>query len=274
MAAGVQTLHRGVRRVRDSRTLGRLARIGLLGRGVFYILLSYLASRVALHRGGRQANANGALMDVARTPAGGVLLAVAAAGFAAFGVVRLAGACGDRQTGRWRRLSTAGQGLVYVALAAATTSFLLGRHTTGSEQQQRQTTAGLLGLPVGRWLVALVGVVVLAVCCWQIRVALNLDYTDSLDTARMPRPVRLLTRVAGSVGIVARAATFAPIGGFFLLAAARANPRKAEGLDAILLRLTGSWAGSALVLAVALGFLIFAAYTFIEAGYRRVQAGR
>lgn len=266
-AAGV------VRRIRRNRGVARVARLGLVGRGAFYLILAYLSARVALGAGHRQANANGALTGVAGSVLGRLLLLAAAVGFTAFAVARLAGAYGDRRAGRLRRLSTAGQALVYLVLAAGTVSFLLGRHQTGSEQQQQAVTARLLALPAGRGLVAAAGLVVLGVCAWQIRVGLSADYRDTLDTARMPRPVRLLTAVAAPAGIVARAATFVPIGGFLVLAALRANPRQAKGLDALLLQLARSWWGTALVAAVSLGFLIFAAYSFIEAGYRQVQAG-
>ena len=273
MATGLQDVRRGVQRLRESRGLDRAARLGLVGRGVFYLVLAYLCVRVALGVGGRQANANGALSAVASSGVGLALLVVAIVGFAAFAVTRLAGAYADRRTGPWRRLSTAGQALVYLALAAATTSFVLGQHKTGSEQQQRATTARVLELPGGRWIVAGVGVVVLAVCAWQFRVGLKCHYDDTLDTGRMGRALRALTKFVGSVGIIARAAAFIPVGIFLVVAAVTANPRESKGLDRLLLELTRQWWGRGVVLAVALGFLIFAVYTFLEARYREVQAG-
>ncbi|MDQ6874933.1 MAG: DUF1206 domain-containing protein [Actinomycetota bacterium] len=71
-------------------------------------------------RRGAQANANGALVQVARTSTGLILLGAVALGFAAFGVIRLAGAYGDRKHGRLRRLSTAGQAVLYLLMAAGT----------------------------------------------------------------------------------------------------------------------------------------------------------
>jgi len=252
-----------------------IARGGLLGRGLFYLLLAALAINVASghSRRGAQANANGALVQVARTSAGLILLAAVALGFAAFGVIRLAGAYGDRQHGRLRRLSTAGQAVLYLLMAAGTVSFLLGRHSTGSEQQQRSATADVLGLPAGRVLVAVIGLVVLAICGWQLRVGIRGYYADSLNTDRMPAPIRRATHLLATVGILARALAFAPIGVLLLLAAARAAPHQAKGLDGLLADLARTGWGRMLIWLVAAGFVTFAGYTFLEARYRRVDAG-
>lgn len=72
---------------------------------------------------------------------------------------------------------------------------LLGRHSTGSEQQQRSATADVLGLPAGRVLVAVIGLVVLAVCGWQLRVGVRGYSADSLNTDRMPAPIRRATHL-------------------------------------------------------------------------------
>lgn len=252
-----------------------VARGGLAGRGLFYLLLTALAMNLASGHanGGPQANANGAFVQLARTPSGLALLGGVALGFAAFGVVRLAGAYGDRQHGRLRRLSTAGQALLYLLMAAGTVSFLLGRRSTGSEQQQRSATAHLLGLPAGRALVAVLGLVVLAVCGWQVRVGIRGYYADSLNTDRMPAPLRRATHILATVGILARALAFAPIGALLLLAAAQADPHQAKGLDGVLADLARTAWGRLLIWLVAAGFIVFAAYTFLEARYRRVDAG-
>ncbi len=264
-----------MQRLRDSRLLRGAARAGLAGRGVFYLLLSALAVNLLLSPRGEtpQANANGALTEVARTGLGIVLLVAAAAGFTAFGVVRLAGAYADRRTGILRRVSTAGQALLYFLVAGVTVSFLLGRHSTGSEQQQRSNTARLLDLPAGRLGVAAIGLFLLGVCAWQVRVGLAGYYADSLETQKMSRAMRRVTALAAPIGIVARALGFAPIAGFLLVAAATADPRRSKGLDGLLLQLTGEPWGKGLVVLVAAGFLVFAGYSFLEAGYRQVDAG-
>jgi hypothetical protein len=262
-------------RARHSTGLRALARLGLLARSGFYAVLAYLAAAVAggWDLDGRQANANGALAAVAQTTLGRLALVAAAVGFAGFGVMRIAGAWGDRGPERLRRLTTAGQGVFHLGMAAATTMFLLGRRQTGSEQQHEGTTGRLLGQPLGPWLVAAVGLTVLAVCLWQFRVAATTHFSDSLRTEDMSRRTHRVTLLVGAAGIAGRAAAIAPVGIFLLLAALSADSRQARGLDAYLAELSGTGPGQALVWTVAAGFATFAAYTLLEAKYRNVHAG-
>jgi hypothetical protein len=255
-----------------------VARLGLVARAGFYLLLAGLAINLLVGVGsgqgqGGQANANGALTQVVRAPVGFVLLAGAAVGFAVFGVVRIVGAVRDHRHGRLRRVSTAGQGLVYLGMAMATASFIFGGRGTGSEQQQRSTVAKVIGLPFGRVVLAVVGLVVLGMCAWQVVVAVQGHYADSLKDEEMGRRTRRLTKLTARIGIPARALAVAPVGLFLLVAAARADPEQAKGLDALLLEASRNPVGRVLVVLAAAGFVVFAVYSLLEARYRQVSAG-
>lgn len=265
----------GLRRVRGSAAVKFAARAGLVARGVFYLLLAALTVDLLLqpNRSSPQANANGALTEVARSSPGLVLLAAAALGFLAFGAIRLAGAVSDDRQGRLRRVGTAGQGLVYLALSVTTGSFVLGRHRAGSEQQQHRTASAVLSLPGGRFLLGAAGVAVLAVGCWQLIVAAKGKFEDTLHTEQMSTPVHRLTRLTARIGIPARALAISPIGVFLIAGAVRSNPRDAKGLDIILLDLARTRWGQILVVLIAAGFVVFAAYSFLEARYRQVSSG-
>jgi hypothetical protein len=259
------------------RAVRGVARLGLVARAGFYLLLAGLAVNLLIgvgqERGGGQANANGALTQVSRGPVGFVLLAGAALGFAVFGVVRIAGAVRDHRHGRLRRVSTAGQGVLYLGMAAVTTSFLRGSRSAGSEQQQRSTVATVIGLPFGRVLLAAVGLVVLGMCAWQVVVAVQGHFADSLRDDRMGDQARRATLLTARIGIPARALAVAPVGVFLLVAAVRADPEQAKGLDALLLEASGNPVGRVLVLLAAAGFAVFAVYSLLEARYRQVSSG-
>jgi hypothetical protein len=274
--------------------LHRAARVGYLARGLFYALLAYLVVRIAMLRGGtadrahqaalagtgtratpaggRQANAEGALSLIAQSLAGKVLLGCAAAGFLLLAAVRLFAAWRDRRPGVARRLSVAGQGLSYVAVGLMPISYLLGNRKAGSESQQHDTTAKLLGLPGGAAIVVGAGVLVLAVCAWQLRGVARQDFTEGL-VEDAPAPLARLARVSGSIGITARAVVFVPIGIFLIVAGFSYNPRGARGLDGELLLLAGHAWGIALLGVIAVALLIFALYSLIEARYRDVTRG-
>lgn len=251
------------------------ARLGLVARAVFYLVLAYLAVVVALHAGGggRQSDANGALRLVAANPLGKAVLLLAVLGFLAFGTSRLLGAFRDRRPSVLRRLSTAGQGLWYFVMAALTGEFLLGKAAVGSEQQHDSTTVKLLSLPGGRWVVAGVGVVVVCVCGWQVFTAVRGKYADGLELDKLPALLRVPSHVVARVGIPARALAVAPVGVFFVLAGIEANAAASQGLDAYLSRLARHPSGRVVVLAVAAGFVVFALYSLVEARCREVSAG-
>lgn len=266
-------LLRVVQRFRRSNSARLAARGGLLARGFLYLVLAYLATMVAAGSGDTQANANGALTTVAARPAGWVALAGAAFGFAAFGVMRLAAAYGDRTVGVPRRLTTAGQAIFYLAMSALTVAFLVGDRGAGSTRQSDSTAVLLVSSPVGRLLMAAIGMVVVCVCLWQLRLAVRGGYADSLDTERMGRRMRAAAGVVGRVGIVARAAAVLPVGALLMLAAWWARPGTARDLDQLLDSLVHHPVGHPLVWLVAGGFAVFALYSLVEVRYRQVQAG-
>lgn len=269
------SVSRGLRRLRDSRLLRSTARAGLVGRGVLYLVLSGLALNVYLGAAAADGSAdtNGALRAVGQTPLGAVLLVAAAIGFAGYGAARLVGAATDGRQGRLRRLSTAGQGAAYLAGALVTASFLLGQEQAASEKQREQTAGLVLGLPGGQVLVVAAGVVMLAVCAWQVIVAARGHFGDTLESEQMSRPVHALVWLVARIGIAARALAYAPVGAFFILAGTRSDPDQATSLDTVLLELTRSGWGRGFVLLVAAGFAVFAVYSLLEARYRQVASG-
>ena len=257
------------------RAADKVARVGLAARTVFYLLLAALVVSVAVDhgRGGRQANAHGALSLIASNPLGYAAIIATAVGFFVLGLVRIFGAVRDRQAEGWRRLTTGLQGAFYVALTWVPVSFALGRRQTGSEQQQHQETARVLSWPFGRELVAIAGAVVIVVCLWQIRSALTHGFDDGLDLRGQPRWVRQFVKIVGTVGIAARALVFLPIGAFLIVAAVQSNPQHADGLDAELGRLAQLWWGPVALAVVAAGLLVFALYSGAEARFRDVERG-
>ena len=82
-----------------------------------------------------------------------------------------------------------------------------------------------------------------------------------------------LTTGDGPDRIPARALAVAPVGLFLLVAAVRADPEQAKGLDALLLEASHNPVGRVLVVLAAAGFVVFAVYSVLEARYREVSSG-
>ena len=256
-------VHDAAHALGGSRGFRVVARVGLVARAAFYLLLAGLAVDVAVTRGhaGRQANAHGALSVVAVDPVGLVAVVLTAVGFLVLGVARIVGALRDDELPGWRRTTTALQGAFYVVLTWVPLSFVLGRRSTGSEQSQHAETARVLGWPGGRVLVVAVGLVVVGVCAWQIRTACTRDFTDGMGMQKRSRHVRRLITVVGVIGIVARALVFVPIGLFLVVAGIQADPGHANGLDETLASLAREPWGPAALAVVAAGLVVFAVYS-------------
>lgn len=269
-------LLRVAQRLRRSRAARVAARGGLVARAGFYLLLAVLAAGVASGAGRsdrRPANAHGALATVAEVPGGRAALLLAAVGFAAFAVLRLAGAYADHEVGVWRRLTTAGQAVFYLSMAIGVTAFLLGDRRAGTARQQDATVLGLVDTSTGRLVLASAGAVVVGVCVWQLRLAWQGGFADSLATDGLGARTRTVLHLVGRIGIVARAASVLPVGGLLMLAAVRAQPRASRDLDQLLEALARDPAGRPLVWVAAGGLLVFAAYSLVEVRFRDVHAG-
>jgi hypothetical protein len=201
-------------------------------------------------------------------------IAATATGFLAFGVARIWGAIRDKRPSRGRRATTFVRGLFYVALTWVPLSFALGRHSTGSEQQQHRTASGLLHLPAGREILFALGLIVVGVCVHQLWTGVDQEYADGMATDRSPAWVRAAVRASGAIGIPSRAAVFLPVGIFFMVAAVQSDAQHADGIDRELASLSQHAWGTAVLGLVALGLAVFAVYSLLEARYRTVTRGK
>jgi hypothetical protein len=71
-------------------------------------------------------------------------------------------------------------------------------------------------------------------------------------------------------GYAAKGVALAIVGGLFVLAAVRADPEESTGMDGALKLLAGQPLGTVLLLAVALGLVLYGLYSFARAKYADV----
>ncbi|MCU4186823.1 DUF1206 domain-containing protein [Acidiferrimicrobium sp. IK] len=249
----------------------RVARFGLAARAVIYLLVGWLAIQIALGQGQRQANQRGALADVAGRPFGVALLAVLGAGLGAYSLWRLSEALlgvgpGDGAADRVRALVS---GVVYAALCASAFEFVAGRSQQGQSQQQATLTARVMRHGGGRWLVGVIGAVVVVVGVGMIVEAARGRFQERLRTGEMPVRSRQLVRWLGTAGGVARGLALVLAGALVLDAAATFDPAKSTGLDGALRTLADRAYGPELLGAVAAGLVAFGLYCCAEARWVR-----
>ncbi len=261
------------RRTADKESLTLAGRAGFVARGVVYALIGVLAVQIAFGEGEESADRQGALGQIAAQPFGSVVLWALAAGFGCMTVWRGAGAILARGAERKvpARLLNGGRAVFYAAVCWATAAYAAGSGGGGSGNAQPQDwTAAALKLPYGRVLVALAGAVLIGVgVVLAVRAAMR-RFLRKLDSGAMsPRTWQAITGM-GMGGGVARGLVFAAAGCFVLIAALTFDPHRAKGLDATLRSFTQTPAGPWLLVAVAVGLVLFGGFSFASARWRRL----
>lgn len=259
------------RRAANSRGLEWLARLGLVARGVVYVLIGSLALQVAFGNASSQADQGGAIQAIADKPFGSLLLWLLAIGFTGLALWRLSEAAFG--TDKAERVQSLARGLVYTFFAVSTFAFVLGKSgsaTQSSTQKSTSATARVMQHGGGRLLVGVVGLVLIGIGCYMAYEGVTKKFLEKLKTGEMSQRARQVVEKLGVFGSVARGIVFGLAGIFVLYAAITFDPNKAKGLDGALRSLVEAPLGPYLLGLVALGLVAFGAFSMCEARWRRL----
>jgi hypothetical protein len=272
----------------SGRWLRAVSRFGLVSRAAVYLLVAYLALRLALAIHGRASepvSGAGAVQEAARHTWGQASLVLLAVGFAGYALTQLVEAIfrprhAASRFSRWRQraLSTSGC-LLYSAFCVSTIALLLAfRRPAGSAQsehlQDTEVTAALLRTLAGRLLLFLVGSVVVVAGIELGRRSVRLTFQERFTTQLRRRLFGSTVRALGAFGCLARAAVCLLVGGFILKAAVLDSPSDTKGLDATFRAVARSAYGTVTVAALAIGLFSYGLYCLLEARYRDLTPGR
>ncbi len=249
-----------------------LARAGLTARGVIYILIGWVALLVALGHSSRQADQQGALQLLAGKPYGLVSLWLLAIGFAAYALWRLSeaafGVTGEKNSAG-ARLKSLGRAVVYAFFVVLTIKVITGTQGNQSGQQQ-DLTATVMQHPGGRWLVGIVGAIVVIAGLTLVLQGLRHKFMKQLRTSQMSASTRRVVKWLGTIGTCARGVVFALVGVLVVDAAVTHNAAKSGGVDKALLTLRDQSFGPVLLVLAALGLVVFGIYGLCEARWEKV----
>ena len=265
-----------VRHAARSEGMTVLARWGLAARASIYLLVGVLAVAIAFGTSGGEADQRGALQALSRHTGGTVLVLLIGVGLAGYALWRLAeaafGVAGEgRKAGP--RLQSLARAAIYTFLAVS--AFKVVAHSGGSQAHQEASwSAGVMKHTGGRWAVGLVGVIVVVCGLVLVRDGLARKFEKHLELGRMSRRTRTVVTALGVVGTAARGLVFVLAGVFVVVAAVQYDPNKAGGLDVALRKLTRLPAGPWLLLAVAVGLMVFGAFGYAEARWQRTGSAR
>ena len=270
-----RSTRRAGRRAANSTALRVLARAGLAARGVLYLIIGWIAVEVAFGHSRQQADQTGALHTLAATPVGGVLLWLLAIGFIGMTVWRLSeavnGASGADGRKATSRVAALGNAIVAGIIAYGAMTFALGAGShQSSDAESVDVTATLMRHTGGRVLVAAIGLaligagLVVAYRAWRKR------FLRDLALGQVRTGARRMVEWLGEFGGIARGIVFITAGGFLIDAAATAAPQRAKGLDSSLRALATTPLGPWLLVLVALGLIMFGAFSCCQARWQRL----
>jgi hypothetical protein len=263
----------------------RVARIGVVARGVVFLVLAILIARIASgalggDSTGKAASGAGVARTIAAQTGGRVMLFALAIGALCYALFSLFDAVmrhdfesdakkwGKRALSIWAFV-TYGAFSIYSFATA-----LSGKNESGSSRkegaEQSQWSARVLRWPAGQVLLFAVGVA-LAIAAVALAVrAIRRKFRDRLDEHRMSRPVLRTTLSLGTVGLLGRGALFAIVAWFVTDAAIDNDPSHSKGVDGSVRAFADNGGGAALLWVVALAVVAFGLYLLLEARYRRV----
>jgi hypothetical protein len=253
-----------------------LTRLGYGVRGVIYIVMGILAVQVALGKGGALASPQDAIAAIGKQPAGMILLWVVLIGILAYSVWGLVRAIwdplhkGSDTKGILTRIGYLASAVGYAFLAYTTYGFINGASQSASGSPAK-LLASVMAMPMGRWAIALVGLIVVVVGLYQIMLGIKAGFEKQFQTYDLtPKEAKLATDV-GRFGTAARGVVFALVGGLIFLAAYNSNPSQPVGMDAALATLLHQPYGIWLLGIIAVGLVAFGFYSLLGAIWFRFK---
>jgi hypothetical protein len=248
---------------------------------LFYLLFGLLALDLAF---GSSDSSQGAVEQVASAPFGRFLLIGLAVALVSLVIWKVLQAiAGDPVEGSEAtdRAKYAAKALAYAGLAATSVTVLIANwdsgsssgsssSSSGSDSAQTEATATVLEWPAGQWLVVAGGLAIIGFAIYEAyQYAVEAEFRKRLDTSSLGQSAQQAVDWSGRAGYAGKAIITAVVGVFLVIAGLRHDPDETEGLSGALRSLADSSWGTVLLVFVGVGLFLFAAFSFVEAAYRR-----
>jgi hypothetical protein len=274
MSSATQHVRSTASRAADSKPLEYLARGGFVCYGAIHLLFAWLALQIAFGKSPGESDQSGALQIVARQPAGKFLLILIIIGMTAMAIWQaFEAAIGESgpqtKTAIAERVVSAFRTVLYFYFAWLALKVVQGASSSQANSQQ-QTTSKLMAATGGRWLVGLIGLVVVGIGVGLAVYGLKKKFMEHLKTGEMRPSVRTTVRRLGVAGYTAKGIAYGIVGVLLVTAAVKYDAKKSRGLDGALREMAGYSYGPWLLGLVALGIAAFGVYCFFQSRYRKV----
>jgi hypothetical protein len=250
-----------------------LARAGYAARGVLYAIVGVLAYRLAEGTPSQPASQRGVFLTIADQPFGRLLLVLTIIGLLGYATWRIVQAAIGRtpEAGRQSaidRIAALGSGVAYAMFAVLAISIV--HDSTSDSPSPQELSQRFIEEPWGRAVVGITGAVFVVMAAYQVFMGVSRRFCDDSKVGEMGEATRRLFVLVGVVGLLARGVVFGLIGFFALRGAIQLDRDDAVGVDGALTRVLGYEHGAAALTAVAVGLVVFGAYSLMDARYRKI----
>jgi hypothetical protein len=262
----------------------KFGRAGWFAKGVVYLLAGGLALLVVGRSFGwshgtvaaKEASPTGAIKEVAQSSGGPLLLVALAVGMFLYAAWRLATAVlpGSTDTeGVATRIGYGASAIMYTTFGVTALALARSRAVKANGNKTvTDLTSRVMEHTAGRWLIGIVGVLVIGAGLYRLTKGLKSDVTDDVDMSGMSAERSRWTRRLGAVGEIGRGTAMGLIGFFLVRAAVTFKASEATGLDGALRRLAlESW-GVLVVAVIGLGMIAYGLFCLVTFTRRQLQA--
>ena len=257
--------------VADHPWMEKAARAGFIMSGVVHLLIGWIALQVGFGSDSESADQSGALSTLAEAPGGMVLLWVGGIAMLALMLWFLAEAWfGSKRETDTKDLvkhavKSVGKAVVYAALGVTALRFGTGGSSDSGEKTS-EVTGMFLGNPVGRVLIAVVGLAVIGIGVYHIVKGVTRKFEEDLQATGGGNVGRAVV-VTGVAGYVAKGLALVGVGVLFGWAAIGADPEKATGMDGAIKQMATLPAGTVLLVVVGVGLILYGVYSILRSRY-------
>ncbi|MER5172468.1 DUF1206 domain-containing protein [Thioclava kandeliae] len=241
-------------------------RAGYAGRGLVYLAVGATSLWSILHGG--EAEGTKETMQHLSGMLGNAVLVLIALGMLAYAIWRVTDAVwdledyGTKLKGLAARVGLAVSGLIHLGIGGVAVLALLARSGSGSGQM----VSTVMGMPMGRLAVGLVGVAVIGAAVYYLMKGIRASYRGRLRANAVTTHANLILQL----GLVAQGVVLMIAGGLIAYAAYAYAPEAAGGMDRAFEWLRAHPFGQWLCGTISAGLLAFALFCFVNALYRIV----
>jgi len=255
-------------RAQHSDMLDKAIRVGLVAYGVVHLLVGWLALQLALGESEGKASNKGAMQELAQQPFGETLVWALAIGMfllVVWRVLEVFGGHREKEEGadRWKaRAVSAGKAIIYAAVGITALNVVIGAKSSKGGSTWTKT---VMEWPAGQWIVAAIGLGVIAYGANHVRRGFSEKYAKHLDAeGKSGKPGRAYL-LFGKIGYVGKGVAIAIVGALILYGGITHDAKKSGNLDQALHKLLTYPYGQVMLIAVAAGIICYGLFCFARA---------